>query len=132
MTFRPQHRSQFFRIVDGKRGAPWGTPFDNSNCWASATSCAIEFATEGKVQWTPAQVRSKKTSDPKRGPGYIDPDIYDALNAAGLVNLSAHPTSRAAGYYRPSAIPWATFVTTYLPRADFAFIIAGDYDHRAR
>jgi hypothetical protein len=107
--FLPDHLNQN-RRPDGK---PWGTPFDHSNCWATASAEGVAFAKRGHPAPTPPEFRNR-SGNLKRAAGYLS-DI-----AAGARAFGVEPTTYVG-------LPWERFVEK-LAKPNLAFVLATDYE----
>ncbi len=106
--FLPEHLNQKLR----PNGEPWGTPFDNANCWATASAEGVAFAKRGKPAPTPPEFRNK-SGNLKRAAGYLS-DI-----AAGAKAFGVEPTTYVG-------LRWERFVEK-LAKPNLAFVLATDY-----
>lgn len=105
------------------KGKPWPGKWNPGNCWATASSEAIRFATKGAVNPTPPEFRTK-SGNTTRMAGFLG-DIYAGARAYGIHEGVDDPyVASFKGYI---GLPWDRFVAK-LDNPQLCFVVATDYD----
>lgn len=107
--YLPAKRNQHRNLATGRE---WGTPYDRSNCGATVTAEAVDFATLGKRHPTPPDVR-RETRQARRPLRLVD-------TARAAAAFDVEPTLRYG-------LPWAR-VRQLLERPRVAIHFQTDYE----